>query len=141
MNPFKTNFWQMAALITTMGAATLNAKTAPTAPPAATRSVFVVPTSSKDGRDPFYPESIRTVEQAPVGGHTTVDTTALKVPGISGTPGHFLAIINNHTFAVGDEGDVMTTSGRVHLRCIEIDPDVVVVEINGHLHRINVEAQ
>jgi len=52
-----------------------------------------------------------------------------------------LAIINNHTFAVGDEGDVLTTSGRVSLRCLEIHPDYVIVEINGQIHRINMDDQ
>ena len=42
-----------------------------------------------------------------------------------------MAIINNHTFAVGDEGDVITPSGRVHLRCIDIQPGTVVIEVNG----------
>jgi len=42
-----------------------------------------------------------------------------------------MAIVNNHTFAAGDEGDVLTTSGRVHLRVISISPDSVVIEANG----------
>jgi hypothetical protein len=50
-----------------------------------------------------------------------------------------LAIINNHTFGVGDEGDVLTPSGKIHLRCLEIHPDMVIVEIGGKIHRINLE--
>jgi hypothetical protein len=101
-------------------------------------SVFVLPTSVRDGRDPFYPESVRAVENAMATAHT-VEITSLKVPGVSGTPGHLFAIINNHTFAVGEEGDVKTAGGPVHLRCVEIQNNVVIVEINGQLHRLNVE--
>src|ERR1017187_5885919 len=71
------------------------------------QSVYAQPASSRDGRDPFYPESTRLVEAAPVAPHT-VGISSLRVPGISGTPGHYMAIINNHAFAVGDEGEVLT---------------------------------
>ncbi|HZI31995.1 MAG TPA: hypothetical protein VFF11_06620, partial [Candidatus Binatia bacterium] len=71
-----------------------------------------------------------------------VELPPLTVPGISGTPGHLLAIINNHTFAEGDQGDVLTPSGnRVHIHCIEVDSDHVIVEVNGHTHRLNLGDQ
>jgi len=106
----------------------------------AIQSVFILPSNPKDGRDPFFPDSTRTPELAQPASHT-VEVSSLKVPGISGTPGHLLAIINNHTFAVGEEGDVKTGSGLVHIRCLEIQNNAVVVEINGQPHRINVESQ
>src|SRR5579864_4776387 len=111
------------------------------------RSVFDIPTTAKEGRDPFFPESTRAADAAAAAAATTVPHNPneaianLKVPGISGTPGHQFAIINNHTFAVGDEGDVMTSSGRVHLRCIKIQPDAVVVEIAGRIHQIKVDSE
>jgi len=101
-------------------------------------SVFVVPTSPRDGRDPFFPESVRAAESMMASTHT-VEITSLKVPGISGTPGHLFAIINNHTFGVGEEGDVKTAGGPVHLRCVEILNNAVMIEINGQIHRIAVE--
>ena len=103
-------------------------------------SVFILPRSPKEGRDPFFPESTRTMELTPAAVHT-VEISSLKVPGISGPPGHLLAIINNHTFAVGDEGEVLTPTGRVNLRCLEINPDHVLVLVNGQVHRINLESQ
>jgi hypothetical protein len=102
-------------------------------------SVFNLPTNPKEGRDPFFPESNRALVAAASTNHT-VEITALKVRGISGAAGHLLAIINNHTFAVGEEGDVKTTAGPVHVRCLEIQNNAVVVEINGQPHRINVES-
>jgi len=103
------------------------------------RSVFVLPNNPKDGRDPFFPETTRTMDMTPAAVHT-VEISSLKVPGISGPPGHLLAIINNHTFAVGDEGDVLTPAGRVNLRCLEINPSYVLVLVNGQVHRISLDA-
>lgn len=107
------------------------------------QSTFILPTSAAEGRDPFYPESTRAmVEKAAAANQShTVEITSLKVPGISGTPGHFLAIINTHTFAVGEEGDLKTAGGSVHIKCLAIQPDAVMVEINGQVHRLPVEAQ
>jgi hypothetical protein len=106
------------------------------------QSVFILPASPAEGRDPFFPESTRAIEAAAAANQShTVEITSLKVPGISGTPGHFLAIINTHTFAVGEEGDLKTAGGSVHIRCLDIQPDAVMVEINGQVHRLPVEAQ
>jgi Type II secretion system protein B len=93
------------------------------------RSVFSMPASPNDGRDPFYPDSSRPYQGiAPA---HVVEITTLTVHGFSGTPDNRMVIINNHTFGVGDEGDVLTPGGRVHVRCIEINPNGVVVEANG----------
>ena len=55
----------------------------------------------------------------------------LKLGGISGTREHPLAIINGHTFEAGEEADINSVSGRVHVRCIEIRPEGVSVLVNG----------
>lgn len=106
------------------------------------RSTFDIPATVKDGRDPFFPESSRMADSAATATstRTTTEVTALKVPGISGTPGHMFAIINNRTFEVGEENDVLTPSGRIHLRCLEIHPDGVVVQIAGRIHRLKLES-
>jgi hypothetical protein len=121
--------------------ATAENKTEPL--PVKINSIFIVPSGTKDGRDPFFPESTRTFVDQVAASQTnrTAEITSLKVPGISGRDGNLLAIINNHTFAVGDEGDVLTPAGRVHLRCIEIKPTYVVVEVNGRTHRITLGEQ
>jgi hypothetical protein len=104
------------------------------------RSIFIAPTSNKEGRDPFFPESTRLADAAASTNHVP-EITSLKVPGIFGTPDHRLAIINNHTFAVGEEGDVLTATGRIHLKCVDIQADAVVVEVNGQQHRIRREQE
>lgn len=147
MNCAKNIIW-LAALGLLSLSTPLFAKETPA--PAATnqtiQSVFEIPNSPKDGRDPFFPESSRMAEahaaaSAAAASRNVAEVTALKVPGISGTPGHLLAIINNHTFAVGDEGDVTTSTGRIHLRCVDIQHDSVTVEVNGRTHKIKVESQ
>jgi len=112
----------------------------PAGSPAMIQSVFNVPSNPKEGRDPFFPESTHAIESVAAASRT-VEITTLKVFGISGTPGHLLAIINNHTFGVGEEGDVKTTAGTVHIRCLGIQASSVVIEINGQAHRLSVESQ
>ncbi len=107
------------------------------AKPAPALSVFVMPTNVHDGRDPFFPESTRPYEGAATTKHT-VEVNTLSVKGISVEHGQPMAIINNHTFAVGDEGDVITPSGRVHLRCLDIRAGTVVVEVNGTKRELSI---
>lgn len=94
------------------------------------RSVFTIPTSPKEGRDPFYPDSGR-LFQSENTGKSAVELTSLTLRGFSGTPSHRLVIINNHTFAAGDEGDVRTASGPVHVRCLEIKDNAALIEAGG----------
>jgi hypothetical protein len=85
------------------------------------RSIFELPTNVKDGRDPFFPESTRMADDAARAAAASVasssaEVSSLKVPGISGTPGHLLAIIN-------------------------IQPDAVTVQIAGRIHRIKPDSE
>lgn len=115
------------------------AKAAPLKPEPV-RSVFVMPASTRDGRDPFFPESSRPYEDA-MATKNTPETSALVVKGISFEHGHAMVIINNHTFAVGDEGDVLTAGKRVHIRLVEIRASVVVIEVNGTRRELTVAAK
>jgi hypothetical protein len=145
----------LATLLATSASLTeAEANTSTNAAPASLRSVFTLPAGARDGRDPFYPSTTRALGEASQSSGASAQTStnssasgqpveiaSLKFPGVSGTPGNLLAIINNHTFAVGEEGEVLTPNGKVQLRCLEIHPDVVVVEIAGKIHRINLESQ
>jgi hypothetical protein len=100
------------------------------------KSVFVVPKTPAEGRDPFFPNSMR-----PYGTSIPVQLPVLtnkveapvivelRLQGISGLPERRLAIINKRTFEVGEEGEVPTSAGRVRIRCLEIGADSVVVQI------------
>ena len=117
----------------------------PSTAPGNVKSVFIVPTSTKDGRDPFFPESTRLKAESTTAltpaVRQTMEISSLKFQGISGTPGSLVAIINDHAFAAGDDGDVITSNGRVHIRCLEIQEDHVTVEINGQVHRVNFQTR
>jgi hypothetical protein len=127
--------WLSAAIVTVLPVAAAPVAK-PVEPVVVPRSVFVIPTNPKEGRDPFFPNSTRLYEAVasknPVG-----DLTSLVLRGISGPPDHRLAIINNHTFGVGDEGDVITSHNRIHIRCVEIKDKSVVVESGGQRHELN----
>jgi hypothetical protein len=128
--------WLSVALVMVLPAAAAPAAQ-PAAPEAVLRSVFVVPTNPKEGRDPFFPNSNRPYERAQAGQPHVGDITALVLKGISGPPDRRLAIINNHTFGVGDEENIVTPQGTIHVRCIEIKTGSVVIESGGQRHELN----
>ena len=101
------------------------------------KSGFKQPNSPAEGKDPFYPRSItpylngKPIEVAPSNAVPVIVDVELKLGGISGSREHPLAIINGHTFEVGEEGEVNSAHGKVHVRCLEIRPDGVLVFVNG----------
>ena len=102
----------------------------------ANRSIFILPSTPREGRDPFFPDSTRPYKVAVAANPRVADVTSLVVKGFSGSMEHRLVIINNHTFAAGDEGDVVTPAGRIHLSCIEIRTNSVVIEVGGQRHEL-----
>jgi hypothetical protein len=126
-------FWIFVAGATRpLAAAPIDTNTSP-------RSVFILPTNPNEGRDPFYPNSLRPYQDfAP---KRAVDLTALQIKGFSVIAGHRYVIINNHTFGEGDEGDVITPGGRVHIRCLTLGTDTVLVESNGSRHLLRFYGQ
>jgi hypothetical protein len=109
----------------------------PAAPEVVSRSVFVVPTNPKDGRDPFFPNSTRLYETISAAQPHVAEVSSLVLKGISGPADHRLAIINNHTFGVGDEENIVTPQGPIHVRCVEIKASSVVIESGGQRHELN----
>ena len=100
-------------------------------------STFVFPTNAHEGRDPFFPESTRPFEEAaPAANQPKV--VVLTVKGLSVVNGHAMVIINNHTFATGDEGDVLAGGKRVHLRLVEIRTGTAVIEMNGSRRELSI---
>ena len=107
------------------------------APAAPARSVFLMPANAREGRDPFFPTSSRPYEAA-IASQTNLVENSFIVKGVSIEHGRTMVIINNHTFALGDEGDVLTSSGRAHLRLAEIRPNAVIIEVNGARRELGV---
>ena len=88
-------------------------------------SIFVVPKDPKEGKDPFFPRSLR-----PYGtGSTAIKTGSSNTPpaielnlnGISGNAEKPLAIINNVTFGINDDNDVIIKGRRIKIRCLDIN--------------------
>ena len=129
----------MTVLLATACAAVVATGAAPTAQADVTTtnlSVFVLPSTPGEGRDPFFPDSTRPYKVAVAANPRAADVSSLVVKGFSGSMARRLVIINNHTFAVGDEGDVITSAGRIHLSCIEIKTNSVVIDVGGQRHEI-----
>ena len=101
------------------------------------KSLFVMPRNPNEGKDPFFPLSIRVYNIPPPVVAPATNTTPvlvsyeLKVNGVSGTAENRLAIINNKTFAVGDEAEVPTAAGRVRIKLLEIKGDVIWVQVGS----------
>jgi hypothetical protein len=95
------------------------------------QSVFVIPATSKEGRDPFFPDSIRVYNSGPVKVKSPDAALTLVLNGLSGTPQHRLAMINGRTMEEGEEAEISSSSGRIQVHCIEIKTDSVIVEVNG----------
>ncbi|MGH7941506.1 MAG: hypothetical protein ACREE6_14830 [Limisphaerales bacterium] len=135
--------WTMVAGVTgSLAAAPVNAKApikSAQAPKAPIKSVFILPTNPNEGRDPFYPNSMRPYQDF-VPRHVS-KASALQVRGFSEIAGRRYVIINNHTFGEGDEGDVLTARGRVHVRCLNVGPDSVLVESDGSRHLLRFSDQ
>jgi hypothetical protein len=98
-------------------------------------SVFAYPSNPSEGRDPFFPGSMRIYTTGnPNKLNQGPSLSDLTVKSILGTPPRVFAIINNHTFAVGDEEDVILKTGqRLLVHCTDINPKAgtVTVEANG----------
>jgi hypothetical protein len=109
----------------------------PAAPEVVSHSAFVIPTNPKEGRDPFFPNSTRPYEAVSSARPHAGDVSSLVLKGISGPPNHRLVIINNHTFGTGDEANLVTPQGPIHIRCIEVRASSVVIESGGQRHELN----
>jgi hypothetical protein len=96
------------------------------------KAVFVFPATPQEGKDPFFPDSTRNYT-----GNTATKTNKAVIVSEVALKGVFfmakrpLATINNHTFEVGEEGDVITGTGRLRIRCLEVREDSVLIEVGG----------
>jgi hypothetical protein len=90
--------------------------------------------SPPKGRDPFFPDSHRRDPAPPpvvMVAHKTPVASDLLLKGIVGSATHRLAVINNAILEVGEESPVRVQSGQVHVRCLEIGDDYVIIQVEG----------
>lgn len=100
--------------------------------PQEVRSVFVMPNSPAEGRDPFYPNAT-SLYHIQSSGPAVPHTPGIDLLKLVGILGNSLATINGVTFGVGETQDVKTTSGPVSVRLLSIKPqdESVLIEANG----------
>lgn len=95
------------------------------------------------GKDPFFPNSKRrepkVVEPTPIKTPTEMNPNevieGLELKGISLGANKNLAIINNYTFAEGEERNVKVGNHVVEVRCIRIQHRSVSVIVNGRTRK------
>ena len=94
------------------------------------QSIFVVPTSPKDGRNPFLPRS-NINPSDPKSRPASPDTSAMVLNGLSSPP-RPTAMINGRTFEPGESGEVrLPTGARIRVQCLEIRSDAVLVQVGS----------
>jgi hypothetical protein len=104
----------------------------PNAKPEIQQSVFVYPKNPAQGRDPFFTGSTRVYEGNSENQSRGPSLADLTLKSIMGNAPYALAVINNHTFAAGDEGDVITKNGRrLHIRCVDINPQAMTATVEA----------
>ena len=116
--------------------ASLNTNDAPgSGLPAEFVSVFDdSPPPANKGRDPFNPDSTSRNPAAVVPQPTAPTAPVapvLKLYGITGSPGRWLAHINNQFLTLTDPAPVKVPGGTVTVKIVEIGEDYADVTING----------
>ena len=105
------------------------------------RSIFVIPNSPAEGRDPFFPNAT-SLYHSPAPGPVITHTPSADSLRLVGILGSSLANINGATFGIGETQEVRTSSGPVSVRLLEIKPrdESVIVEANGMRRELKVGA-
>lgn len=94
------------------------------------KSVFVIPNSPREGRNPFFPGAHTDLPPTPRPA-APVDSSSFVLNGITSPPKR-TAMINGRTFEVGESGEVRVPSGAKELiKCVEIGADSAVIEWKG----------
>ena len=95
------------------------------------QSVFTIPATPKDGRNPFFPQSAQALPQINKP-NSPIDTSALVLNGITPNGPRRTAMINSRTFEVGEEAEIKLPSGnKVMIKCLEIHEDGALIEVGG----------
>ncbi len=99
-------------------------------------SVFVIPASPREGRNPFFPRSSNVPEAPKVRPQDAREASAIKLNGIVPNGPQRSAMINGRTFERGEEAEIRLPSGvKVLIKCEEIKEDSVEVLVNGTMRR------
>ena len=101
------------------------------------KSIFVIPSNPREGRNPFFPQAA--VQPPPPDKTRTsgkqppkTDASLFVVNGITPVGPRITIIINNHTFEVGESAEIKLANGaKAMVKCLEIRADSVLIEVDG----------
>lgn len=96
------------------------------------QSVFTIPATPRDGRNPFFPQSVVAAPVITPKANSPLDlSSSFVLNGITSPPKR-TAMINGRTFEAGEEGEVRLPSGaKILIKCEDIRADSAVILING----------
>ena len=97
------------------------------------QSLFLIPANPREGRNPFFPQSIAPTPAitTPRPPNATTDFSSIVLNGITSPPKR-TAMINGRTFEAGEEGDIKLPNGvRVLIKCEEIKGESAIIRVNG----------
>jgi hypothetical protein len=121
----------IAALLLLMGAGPGLADPAQPAADHTPKSEFHLPPSADQGRDPFFPGSLRLWAGPLKDSRPAAAPMNLVLNGLSGSATHRFAMINGRTLAEGEESELSTSGSRIRVRCLKIEADSVTVLADG----------
>lgn len=94
-------------------------------------SVFTIPATPRDGRNPFFPQSAIVAPVVQAKPSSALDYSSFVLNGITSPPKR-TAMINGRTFERGEEGEVRMPGGaKVLIKCEEIRADSAIIFVNG----------
>jgi len=98
--------------------------------PVIPQSVFAMPATPKDGRDPFFPASTRPyygTTKAPVSPNKP---QVIELPLVlTGIIPNKLAMVCGRTFSEGEEGEIVVSGTRKKIRCLKVKDESAVIEL------------
>jgi hypothetical protein len=104
---------------------------APSKPAQIPQAAFAVPSSPKEGRNPFFPQSGVTKPVLAEKGKPSkqLDVSAVILNGLTGPPKR-MAMINGRSFEAGESAEIRLPGGnKLRIVCEEIRDDSVLVLI------------
>jgi hypothetical protein len=95
------------------------------------QSVFLIPANPREGRNPFFPQSMVAAPVVTRKSNSPIDLSSFVLNGITSPPKR-TAMINGRTFEAGEEGEVKFASGgKALIKCEEIRADSAIIVVNG----------
>lgn len=97
--------------------------------PEVPKSVFTIPATIKDGRNPFFPYAPQPIV-TPTPGPSPVITEGFILNGITSPPKR-TAMINGRTFEIGESAEVRVGGAKVLIKCEDIRDSSVIISVGG----------